>query len=631
MKNFTLIFLFLNVVFCVANAQTSIGIPSIKTYNHADFNAGSEIYDAKQDKNGILYFANNDGLLTFDGSYWKSYPLPNKAAIKSVAIDPQGRIYVGGQDEIGYFFPDAAGVLRFHSIKQLMPQKARQFAEIWGIVLYKNEVFFRTIECVFEYNHNQIKTFDAPGGWRLLNYAGSQLFAEDKDEGLMNFQKSEWQACNTQTPTRDLHITGVMDYHKDTVLLSTSKKGLFLLIGNTLIKKSTAIDGLLANDQVSCAKKINNNRYAIGTKAQGLFIIDDKGNLVERFSTTDGLQSNNILSLLLDKDNNLWLGLENGLDFINYSSAVKHIYASKQNQVKSNSISVFDNKLFVGTSNGLFSAPLDKQQTDLSNNKTQFTEVQNTRGQVWTLAQVDNHLLMGHEEGAFTITGNEAKPIATGQGAWRFVAIPSSADIIAGTYTGLQLLKHTGNGFKNDGKIDGIYESLSTVTRDNNNVIWACHPYRGVYKFQLSADRRKIVSYTQYTDKNGLPSVLNNHVVFIKNKILVGTEKGVYEYNAAANKFEESAFYKSAFGTSSVENLTADAYGNIWFVSDQRVGVMDFSKPSAGKPYTVIYFPELASQTVKGVANLYPYDLENIFIGSNNGIFHLNYRQYVKS
>ncbi|GAA3992037.1 two-component regulator propeller domain-containing protein [Mucilaginibacter dorajii] len=631
MKSFTLIFFLLNTIFCTVNAQTSIGIPTIKNYTHADFNAGSEIYDAKQDKNGILYFANNDGLLTFDGSYWKSYPLPNKAAVKSLAIAPQGRIYVGGQDEIGYFFPDASGVLRFHSIKQLMPQKARQFAEIWAIILYKNEVFFRTIECVFEYHNNEIKTFDAPGGWRLLTDAGSGLFAEDKDEGLMNFQGSEWQICKSQIPTTDLHVTGVMDYHQDTVLVTTLKKGLFLLSGSTLIKKTTAIDGFLSNDQVSCAKKINNNRYAIGTKAQGLFIIDGKGNLIERFSNADGLQSNNILSLLLDKDNNLWLGLENGLDFINYSSAIKHIYASKQNQVKSNAISVFDNKLYIGTSNGLFSTNLNPQQSNLSNNKGLFTEVQNTRGQVWSLAQVDNHLLMGHEEGAFTIAGNKAHPIATGQGAWKFVAIPSSPDVIAGTYTGLQLLKHNGDEFKNDTKIDGIYESLSTVTRDNNNVIWACHPYRGVYKFQLSADRNKIARYTQYTDKDGLPSVLNNHVVFIKNRVLVGTEKGVYEYNAAANKFEESVFYKSVFGTSAVENLTADKYGNIWFVSDQRIGVMDFSKPLAGKPYTVIYFPELASQTIKGVANLYPYDQENIFIGSNNGIFHLNYRQYVKS
>ncbi|WP_184545588.1 ligand-binding sensor domain-containing protein [Mucilaginibacter sp. FT3.2] len=631
MKKIVLLILACTAIICAANAQNTIGIPAIKNYTHADYNASTEIYDAKQDRNGILYFANNDGLLTFDGSYWKTYPLPNKTAVKSLAIDATGRVFVGGQDEIGYFFPDSHGVLRFHSIKQLMPQKARQFADIWSIVLYKNEVFFRTIECLFEYNNNKIKTFDAAGGWRLLNNAGAQLFAEDRAEGLMNFGASQWQPCKTQLPTANLHITAVMDYNRDTLLVTTLKKGIFLLTGNTLIKKATGIDHFLSNDVISCAKKIDSNRYAIGTKAQGLFIIDSKGNLVERFWTADGLQGNNILSILPDRDRNLWLGLENGLDFINYSSSIKHIYASKQTQVKSNAISIFNNRLYIGTSNGLFTTQLDKQQKDISNNKSEFTEVQNTRGQVWSLSEINHHLLMGHEDGAFVITGDMAKPITTGQGAWKFVAIPSSPDIIVGTYTGLQLLKNNGEEFSNDSKIDGIYESLSTIATDNENVVWASHPYRGVYKIQLAADRRKIRRYTQYTDKNGLPSVLNNHVYFIKGKVLVATEKGVYEYNNANNKFEQSAWYQPIFGNNAIENLTVDTYGNIWFVSNKQIGVIDFGKPTAGKSYTVIYFPELAGQTVKGVANLYPYNMENIFIGSDNGIFHLNYLQYVKS
>lgn len=614
-----------------ATAQTTIGVPAIKNYTHADYNASTEIWDTKQDRNGILYFANNDGLLTFDGSYWRVYPLPNKSAIKSVAIDDAGRIFVGGQDEIGYFFPDKAGILKFHSIKNLLPQKARQFADIWSIVLYRNEVFFRTIECVFEYNYTDIKTFDAPGGWRLLNSTSSKLFAEDKDEGLMYFNNAQWQPCGNQSQTTQLHINGVMDYSKDTLLVTTQKKGMFLLSGSALIKKPTSIDAFLNNDLVNCAKKIGADRYAIGTKANGLFIIDSKGKLIERFTNNEGLQNNNILNLLIDRDKNLWLGLENGLDFITYNTSVKHIYASKENQVKSNVVSIFDNKLYIGTSNGLFSVPVDPRQKDISTNKGSFTEVGNTKGQVWSLNETDHQLLMGHEDGASLITNNHAQPITTGQGAWKFVSIPSSPDIIAGTYTGLQLIKHNGASFNDDGKIDGIYESLSTLALDKENVVWASHPYRGVYKIQLSADRKKIIRYTQYTDKGGLPSVLNNRVYFIKNKVVVATEKGAYEYNNTKNKFEPSAFFKPVFDDTPIENLTEDKGGNIWFVHDQRMGVMDFGKPSAGKPYTVIYFPELAGQTVKSSAFLYPYDMENIFVGSNNGVFHLNYSHYVKS
>ncbi|MBB6110589.1 Y_Y_Y domain-containing protein [Mucilaginibacter lappiensis] len=632
MKKIILLIIICHALVFAAAAQTTIGIPAIKNYTHTDYNASTEVWDVKQDRNGILYFANNDGLLTFDGSYWKIYPLPNKGTIKALAIDPDGKIFVGGQDEIGYFFPDANGILKYHSIKHLMPQKARQFADIWSIVLFKNEVFFRTIECVFEYNNNEIKTFDAPGGWRLLSKAGSQLFAEDKDEGLMFFKDYQWQPCRTQLQTASLHITGVMDYNRDTVLLTTLKQGLFLFTGSTLIKKPTAIDPILQNDLVNCAKKIGDDRYAIGTKARGLIIIDGKGNVVERFSNNEGLQNNNVLGLLLDRDKNLWLGLESGIDFINYNTSVKRIYANKDNQLKSNAVSVFNNKLFIGTSNGLYNVPLDARQNDISNNKGVFTEVENTKGQVWSLREINHNLLVGHEDGALVVDYNRVKQITNREGAWRFLPIPSSHDIIAGTYTGLQLIKNNGNDFTAGAKMEALYESLPTLAKDNDDhVIWASHSYRGVYKIQLSADRRKIIRYTQYTDRNGLPSVMNNHVYFLRGKVLVATEKGVYEYNNRQNKFAPSAFYKPALGNTYIEHLTADSTGNIWFISNQRVGVIDFSKPSSSQPYTVIYFPELAGQTVKGAGYIYPYDKENIFIGSNNGVFHLNYRQYVQS
>src|SRR5438552_4014806 len=114
MKKCILLILVLRAFVCTSTAQITLGTPAIKNYTHDEYNAGSEMWDIKQGKNGLLYLANEDGLLTFDGSYWKTYPLPNRSGIKSIAIDATGRIYVGGQDEVGYFFPDEAGILKFH-------------------------------------------------------------------------------------------------------------------------------------------------------------------------------------------------------------------------------------------------------------------------------------------------------------------------------------------------------------------------------------------------------------------------------------------------------------------------------------------------------------------------------------
>jgi len=101
MKKLILAILIGQMAWMAGTGQSTIGLPAIKNYRNTDYHAAIEVWDIAQDKNDLLYFANNDGLLTFDGAYWKTYPLPNKATIKSLAIDPAGKIYVGGQDEVG--------------------------------------------------------------------------------------------------------------------------------------------------------------------------------------------------------------------------------------------------------------------------------------------------------------------------------------------------------------------------------------------------------------------------------------------------------------------------------------------------------------------------------------------------
>src|SRR4051794_4462058 len=98
---------------CYINSycQNTIGIPDIINYPTEAYNAGTQNWDIVQGDNDFIYFANNEGLLRFDGTNWKLYPLPNKSILRSIAIAKDRKIYVGGQNEIGYFLPDNYGRL----------------------------------------------------------------------------------------------------------------------------------------------------------------------------------------------------------------------------------------------------------------------------------------------------------------------------------------------------------------------------------------------------------------------------------------------------------------------------------------------------------------------------------------
>ncbi|GAC1310624.1 MAG: hypothetical protein NVSMB24_28250 [Mucilaginibacter sp.] len=90
------LFLFLLIKCSTAFSQNPIGPPDIISFSRSDYNAGLQNRSIAQDKNGILYFANSEGLLSYDGTYWKLYPLPNKTIVRSVDIGSDDKVYVGG-------------------------------------------------------------------------------------------------------------------------------------------------------------------------------------------------------------------------------------------------------------------------------------------------------------------------------------------------------------------------------------------------------------------------------------------------------------------------------------------------------------------------------------------------------
>ncbi|WP_243392545.1 triple tyrosine motif-containing protein [Solitalea longa] len=615
-----------------ARGQNQIASPQIVNYKNDDYKAGTQNWDVAQDERGILYFGNNEGLLTFNGHFWNLYRLPNLTVIRSVEIDSKSRIYIGGQDEIGYFFPGNNGSLQYHSLISLIPENERRFSDIWNICIVNDEVFFRSINKILHYKEGSIKVYKTETEWQFLGLVNNQLYAQSQQGGLMKYNNGIWRPFCEDEVLKNAAITSVANFGKDTLLVSTLKKGLFYLVNNKLISKKTELDKNFYSDRIYCCKRVNEQWFAIGTTSAGVIIIDKKGNLVQKYTFQDGLQNNNIRGLLIDKHKNLWLPSDDGIDFIELNSPIKSIHPDRSKQTTSYAINVFNDQLYIGTSNGLYQAKLEKGQRDFSLSKSVFTEVSNASGQVWNLDEINGHLLMGHEDGCFEITGPTAKQIYNTPGTWLFQPVSNvfpTRSIIAGTYKGLQNINFLNGAFADLGHIDGLYESLRFIAFDNSsNTVWASHPYRGVFRLQLSADLKSIDKKTIYTQKEGLPSNLGNYIYRVKNRIVVATTKGIYEFDDHKKRFIQSNLLNATLNNFTLRYLKEDPDGNVWFVTDKTVGVVDFQLSSGNKP-SVFYFPELNDKIVKGFESIYPYNKENIFIGASKAVYHLNYKKYI--
>jgi hypothetical protein len=86
-------------------------LPPIVKYSSTTYTAGNQNWMVSQDKNHFIYFANNDGLLEFNGSNWTLYKSPNETIVRSVKVIGD-KIFTGCYMEFGYWVREKNGRLQ---------------------------------------------------------------------------------------------------------------------------------------------------------------------------------------------------------------------------------------------------------------------------------------------------------------------------------------------------------------------------------------------------------------------------------------------------------------------------------------------------------------------------------------
>ena len=93
----------------VGFSQGIISQPEVKSFTRNIYEAGTQNWAITKDKNNRIYVANNEGLLVYNGTHWQLYSVPNKTILRSIGFGPEGKLFAGAQDELGYFAPDKIG------------------------------------------------------------------------------------------------------------------------------------------------------------------------------------------------------------------------------------------------------------------------------------------------------------------------------------------------------------------------------------------------------------------------------------------------------------------------------------------------------------------------------------------
>ena len=608
-------------------AQNGILIPDIINFSKNVYESGNQNRAIDQDKRGLLYFANDDGLLVFDGTYWRTYPLPNGSIVRSLAVKDD-RIYIGGQQEIGYFFFDEKGALTYRSLKPLIPRGETEFTDVWRIIRWGNDIFFQSNKRIFRWHDNKITAYKSTN-WAFLGASKEWLIAQEYDKGLMVFKNDQWTPLASPYDfTKDrVAIRAIGDLGSHGTFMATLKSGSYTIVDGNVHSFETSSLKAIGQELIQSCYTIDTTRIIIATRLGGYYIINPKGETVQHLTKEEGLQSNAVNTVFADKERNIWLGLNNGIDMVVYNSPISHIIPSHDNKGPGYSAALYDGRLYVGTAIGLYNV-LVPSSDSLGAVRKDFSLINNSNGLVWGLSVVNDQLLMGKNDGAFLIRGNVCTPLDSSTGFWSFQPLTPqqpSPRIIAGTYNGVNIYYYQDGKFINPKSHVFFEAAKNTVVMGND--IWVAHPYQGLYKIDFNDSGRPLSK--PYNDVHNILGAGHNHLFKIHDKIVLVTRRGIYEYDRSAHDFSPSAFFNKIFGSATISYLREDAQGNIWFIEDKKPGVVDLSSPD--NP-TIINFPEINNRVLGNDEEfIYPINRNNVLIASETGFYHIDYEKYKRS
>lgn len=605
----------------------NLGLPPVVHYTRQAYRAGTQNWDIAQDNRGMLFFANNEGLLQFDGVYWNLYPIANGTCVRSVCIGQDGRIYVGGQGELGYFQPDRQGRLTYHSLCHLLSAQDARFEDVWDVVAAANgDIWFRTDDFVLLYKHSEIQVHRFNRAISFMGYANAVLWIQDDARRLHRWNGNFFEAAEL-TATTGSTVTAMLPFGADTVLITTLKHGIYCLSGNRLQPWQTPADAFLREKRIYHAAVLHNRRVALASSLGGLVVLDADRRPLQHIQKSNGLQNNNVLAVFNDASGNLWLGLDNGIDLVEINSPYYRIFPDGDLEGAAYAACVFEGRIYLGTSNGLYSKPWQPYYNPFQDRG--FELVQGSIGQVWGLDVLDRELFLGHHEGAFRVANDRAVSMAPMGGTWKYVRLNDSV-MIAGRYGGAALFQRKkGGAWQYVHQLKGLDESCRIMAFADDGALWISHPYRGVFRVDYQY-RNDTVRTRLYGRAEGLPSDLLNYVFKLGDRIVVAADGGLFHYDKTSDRFVHAVELEEWLDPSTrTRLLRADKHGNIWFAHGEDVGVLWVRDEGVRKQVRKQVFPELNGQLVGGFEQIQMVDDQHVMVATQKGFVHLDLRQPV--
>jgi len=602
---------FRNFIYFFIIAQFSVfsqELPPIEVFKPKDYGAEDQNWSISQGKDKSIYFANNKGLLMYNGARWKLYKSKNSSIVRSVKVIGE-KIYTGSYMDFGYWEKNKFGTLEYSSITSNKNISLAEDEEFWNILELDRWIIFQSLDRIYIYDSKfkTIAIIESETSITKIYEVNNEIYYQKINQGIFKFKNGEEILISSDVIVKDNIVINIFEDNNQ-LLFQTKELGFFIMENNKNLEEwDIPLNTKLRKYNVYNSLQLSNGDFILGSVSNGILYLNKEKEISYTINQSRGLGNNTVLSLFEDIDKNVWLGLDNGISNINFNVPFR-VYKDDLGVLGTVYTTFLDDGvLYLGTNQGLFYK--DKKNT--------FRFVPGTEGQVWSLQKFKNTLFCGHDKGIFIISKGKAERISNTFGTWLIKEISGKEDLlILGNYKGLYVLQNENRKWNLRNKITGFDISSRHIEFINPNELLVSHEQKGVFQLKIDDEFRAVLSSTKTSIKKSIKSSLNKY----NDKVLYGSNEGVFYYDPQLLNFKKDSVLSTLFGyTGYISGKLVSENNKLFAFTNDNISYVQKEQLSAQYELFSIPIPNSLRETKDGYENILFIKDNKYLIGTKSG------------
>lgn len=571
-----------------AETPRTTGSPFLHAWRSENYGASPVNWRIEQHPTtGYIYATNNAGVLEFDGATWRLIPLPHGGAARALAIDPSGTIWVGGVGELATLVPAPTGELR------AVDQTGRVLAALGdnlraapaadagedegagggppnpaGVLGNLNRALATPEGIVFRVPDALVR-FAPDGGLSVIpaKLRVGQLWWMDGAAHLEEITRGARRLDEGRLlpPAGDARLNAFAaqpDPRGGWRLLST--RGPVRWTGADA--PSVALDenaaSLFRDEQPTCAVFLADGRSVYGTTRSGLIVFDRDGKYDRRVDRRQGLPSNRVNGLGVDREGGVWLATPTGIVRVQLDSPFAAHGEAQGLTGGPRQLARAGDRLFVTHGEGLaWRADRDGQFRPISGFRTGSHQV--VAGDAGVLVTAQGL----HEVAADGTERHLAGPYLYGIAPLR--RFPGR--LLASSASALGFYGRDALGARQlDGRLNNLPAGVDHLLDRDDGFVWVTTRTGEIWRIDLTGGLTEAAPARRYGPEHGVPAALrrdNLRLFRLGPDLVAASARWLLRYDSAADRFvPETRFPSLGFNARRGPELTAPAAdGGAWF------------------------------------------------------------------